>query len=523
MKNSSKIFPIITILIFLLSIFVPLAGAIFQEDRALSYTEKRKLTQLPNFPNKLSNLKEYLKVFEGYYNDQFGFRNIFLSSYARVKNIIGDYEIASSSTNVGTKNIIKGKDGWYFLNRKWDGDPISDYRNIDLYSPAELWRATLFFAARADWLKRRDIEYLFFFAPNKHTIYSEYLPDYIQKVGDISSLDQLKDSLGRYTTVHFVDLREILLEGKKEASRYWHDSTTKKDAALYFKMDSHWNGAGADIAQFAIARKIEELFPGKIFPYKRPVEDFTMFRFTGDITRIMGRTEEEAYGPVLMRGKCVNNSAEDFLQRKHQTYCKDARLNALIFNDSFFPPLKPYFSDYFRHAVYRWERMTLGEVEKQIIRKKPDIVIEERAERHLPFTPVLQKGEDYGAFWQANWNLWSKSVFILDLKDTSRGKYPFDHMSLKYEDAEDELQIEAMTNDPVFFLPTVPLKNNRLYLAKIEITSDRNAILQLFYSETKENSIFPSENLSLTSQLSKGQNTVYLPLFSLDCMDINLL
>lgn len=516
MRLKNNWFSLAIVMLFLVAIFTPLVGAVLTEDRGLSTTEKRKLSQLPVFPRELSDVNNYIDEFEKYYNDQFGLRSFFLQSFTTVKRALGDADISSPSRNVGTKNTIKGKDGWYFLNRKWDGDPVSDYRNITLYSESKLLRAVLLIAARADWLKGLGIEYLLFFAPNKHTVYSEYLPDYIVKEGEISSWDQLNDALHRYTDVQFVDLRMVLQEGKREAAKYWKER--KEEAALYFTMDSHWNGAGADIAQFALAKKIEQMFPGKIDPFKRPYEDFVMLSFTGDITLIMGGKKEEAYGPFLLSGTCTPETKKDYLQRNHETRCEKGVLTALIFNDSFFPPLKPYFADYFGRAVFRWQRMTQAEINKQVAIKKPDIVIEQRAERFLPFTPDI-KGEAYNDFWSKNWKKWRNTVYKLNLKAAGGGKYRSNNVKLTYNDRKKVLSMDALTNDPMLYLTKINFRKDHLYLAKVSLISSHDTELTIFYRILGENVAYPTARYSVTVPVQKGESSVFLPLFNLNMAD----
>ncbi len=373
MNSSQKIISLSITLIFVIAIFAPLVVTLSQENKTISYTEKRKLAQLPQKPVNIAMLEKFPQEFERYFNDQFGMREFFLKAFSKVKLSIGDTEITNTVNKVPTKNTVKGKEGWFFLNRVWDGDPISDYRNISLYSEIDLLRATFVFAARNDWLKRKGIRYLLFFAPNKHTIYSEYMPDYIVREGNISSMDQLYDVLSRYTSIEFVDLRDILLNGKEEAHLYWKDK--KEQAALYYKTDSHWNAAGADLVQYEIAGRIEKIFPKLITPVKRPLNDFSMSRFSGDISLIMGRDDKAAYGPSIFTGKCSKATREEFRARQQVTTCKTGKLNSLIFHDSFYPALKPFFADYFAKTTFLWERMSQKAVLEQLKKGKIDLVI----------------------------------------------------------------------------------------------------------------------------------------------------
>ncbi len=513
MNTSQKFTSLGITVLFIMAIFIPLVGAFVQEDQTISYTEKRKLAQLPTRPANTKMLEEFPENFERYFNDQFGMREFFLTSFSRIKMLIGDSEISGSSGKVPTKNTVKGKDGWFFLNRVWDGDPISDYRNISPYSQVALLRATLVFAARNDWLKRKGIHYLLFFAPNKHTIYPEYMPDYIVKQGTISSMDQLYDSLSRYTSVEFVDLRNVLRKGKNKAHIYWKEK--KEEASLYYKTDSHWNAAGADLVQYEIAGRLEKKFPGLITPLKRDVNDFIMSRFTGDISLIMGRDDNSAYGPRIFTGNCSEATREEFRKRQQVTTCDTGKLNSLIFHDSFYPALKPFFTDYFAKTTFLWERMSQKGVLEQLKKGKVDLVIEERAERHLPYSPDISS-ELYNDFWAQHARYWKKVIFTINAKRAAgnSGQYSSHNTRMKYEKSKDSLIIHATTRDPILYIKNIPFKKNKLYMLHVEIDSPDDTRLQIFYSSQDPAKKFPDPKKSLMYTIKKGPNTLYIPLFT---------
>ncbi|MBU0962082.1 MAG: hypothetical protein KKH60_11150 [Proteobacteria bacterium] len=513
MNISQKFTSLSLISLFLIAIFTPLIGSVIQEDKTISYTEKRKLAQLPQRPANRKMLENYSQEFERYFNDQFGMREFFLKSFSRVKMFIGDSEISGSGNKVPTKNTVEGKEGWFFLNRVWDGDPISDYRNISLYSEVDLLRATLLFAARNQWLKEQGIRYLLFFAPNKHTIYSEYMPDYIVKQGSISSMDQLYDALSRLTSVEFVDLRETLFAGKEKAHLYWKDQ--KEKAALYYKTDSHWNGAGADLAQYEIAKRIEKMFPGLITPAKRPLHDFIMSSFTGDISLIMGQDDNAAYGPTIFTGKCSKTTREEFRERYHTTSCETGKLNSLIFHDSFYPALKPFFADYFKTTTFLWESMSQRAVLEQLKKRKIDLVIEERAERFLPFTPRIVS-ERYDSFWALHFPLWKKILFSVDAKQAANDlrQVTSHNVQLTQDTTDNSLVLQATTNDPIMYIDTIPFEKGKLYVLHVELESPENSQLQVFPSNQDPSTPFPDKKYSATYKTRKGSNVFYIPLFS---------
>jgi hypothetical protein len=513
-KTSRKITSLAITLIFIIAISAPLIGAFIQEDRTISATEKRKLAQLPPRPVTKETLENFPRDFERYFNDQFGMREFFLQSFSAIKTFIGDTEISSAANKIPTKNTVKGKDGWFFLNRVWDGDPVSDYRNISLYSDIDLLRATLIYAARNDWLKRQGIRYLLFFAPNKHTIYSEYMPDYIVKQGDVSSMDQLYDALSRFTSVEFVDLRDLLIAGKKKAHLYWQDN--KEEAALYYKKDSHWNGAGADIVQYEVVERMAKMFPGLIVPKRRPYGDYVMLRSTGDISLIMGRDDKGAYGPTLFTGTCSKATTEEFRQRQLVTTCETGKLNGLIFHDSFYTlPLKTFFADYFARTTFLWQSMSQGAVLDQLKKGKIDIVIEERAERFLPLIPNITS-ELYNEFWAEQMQHWSKVIFAIDSKSPAdnKGQYTIQNAQWEQNKAGDSLNIFAATSDPNVTIKNIPFASNHLYMLHVEIDSPQNTQLQIYYSSQDPAVHFPDEKYLLTYRIAKGANVLYIPLFT---------
>ena len=58
-------------------------------------------------------------------------------------------------------------------------------------------------------------------------------------------------------------------------------------------------------------------------------------------------------------------------------------LKAVIFRDSFFVHLEPFFSENFREVVYLWKNYDQKNIEEIMTYFKPDVVIEETSERHL--------------------------------------------------------------------------------------------------------------------------------------------
>ena len=172
------------ILVFSLAIYIPFFVGIFEQSSIISNVEKRKLAKFPQTPN---NLKEFIatpKSIDNYFSDHFGYREKLTNLYKLYKTKLGDSP---------SEDVTIGQDGWLFLGSDKNGynkfgDPIGDYRNKNLYTPIQLNNITRYLKGQYNWLKKQGIEYVFFIAPNKHSIYSDKLPSYIKKINPESAL-----------------------------------------------------------------------------------------------------------------------------------------------------------------------------------------------------------------------------------------------------------------------------------------------------------------------------------------------
>ena len=370
-KTLSKINSVIIILLFGISIFVPFLVGILETDTEISKIEKRKLVQLPEIPKTIEEINKFPQLFDKYYADHFGLRYLFTEYYKLVKYNFGDSP---------SKDVTIGKNGWLFLGSiksNKHNDPMGNARNVNLFSQPELKRFAKHLMNLKTWLNEQGIEYIFIIAPNKYTIYFEQLPDYISKVNKRSAMEQLIDYLKKYTTVSVVDLRKPLL---KEKDKY----------QIYFKTDTHWNHYAANIAQYEIMLEIAKLFPDKIQPELKKLKK-TMIR-GGDLSNFIGG---HIFTDPFPQPKPIFNQTCELIKYPKDakgvaTYtlvCENKKLNAIIFRDSFFGALIPYFARKFNRSTYISKKLNYSSLSKYIKLEQPDIVIEELIERKLPYLP----------------------------------------------------------------------------------------------------------------------------------------
>ena len=346
----------------LIVLALPLLGRVLSLDAGSTLDEQRTLAAIPALPRTLADIGSFEKSFDAYWNDNFGFRSTLVRSYNRAMLWLG---VAP------TPRVLLGKEGWLFIGGGW---AVDSYRATKSFTPGELaqWQRTL--EQRRDWLAQQGVHYLFFVAPEKPTIYPEYMPDALSRVGSITRLDQLLDHLRRHSKVDVLDLRPALRAAKAQQR-------------IYSLTDSHWNQVGALIASREVLSRLAIWFPNlrplEVSEFEQsvvdmPGRDLAMILSLEDTLREQflavhpphPRLAQKVDGPDPgQEGKC------------YETEVPDSTLpRALVFHDSFSEALKPFLSEDFAQITYCWQDYFDPAVVRRV---HPDVVLEEMAERFL--------------------------------------------------------------------------------------------------------------------------------------------
>lgn len=361
MQRKHQLFDYALIVTFLFSIFLPL---MLTHNQTQSMIEQRTLALYPDW-NKTS-LKVFPEKFQIWFNDHFGFRDHLAQMYYLFGLWLG--------TSLSPRVII-GKDQWLFYIDPKDGNSLEDYRKNDGLTPQQLrqWKTVL--EERYWWLKHQGIDYIFVIAPDKHSIYGEYLPDRINFVGRQTRLDQFMEYM-KNSVVPIVDLRPALIKAKTEGQ-------------VYFKNDTHWNDFGAAIAQYEIINYLTKIYPN-LHPIKYKPSDFSWHDpGAGGIAKMLNLTNylQDKSAPKLKHPllQCKNKMLGKKIEQHplFMTNCSFSAPSALIFRDSFFTWLWTYISQHFSKTVYIWISPDHKQLTQFVKQYNPNIVIEELVERHL--------------------------------------------------------------------------------------------------------------------------------------------
>lgn len=241
-------------LILFLALLVPAAVQIFSERAPISAAEKRALEPLPAWPGRLRDWSAFTSGLDRFARDHFGLREPLATGWGLLK-----YALRY------TPRVAVGRDGWLYFPQYWGskygvagcGALAAEVRSL----AGRLDR----FAARA---ARSGVTVLLAIAPDKETIYPEYMPEGLGAVG----CDLYAEFMDGVQQAKTADLRATL-------------SAWKAKEQVYFRTDSHWS----DVGGWHAARTLLEggCPPGKACA-KLPEPRLTTKILGGDLAGLIG-------------------------------------------------------------------------------------------------------------------------------------------------------------------------------------------------------------------------------------------
>jgi len=373
--------------VFLLVLLLPLLDQILGIDPTKPLNENRTLAPSLEFAWSFSTLRAFPDTFEAYYNDHFGFRNFLVRKFYRWK--VDWLGVSPARTSeflpAGGQNtprkavppypqVLVGKEGWLFLGSEQNA--IEDYRGARRFTPQELETWTNVLDKRREWSDRMDMRYLFFVAPNKSSIYPEFVPSRIRKVRDTTGLDQFFQYVNLRSRAQVVDVRPVLRDVKKERR-------------VYEVTGTHWNEIGAYYAYREVMTRLGQTYP-KLRPHFLTDFEIVTRHESRDLARMLGMGDIRLETVLDLKPKFTANArlvkpriipARDNSKPSFTFETGDSSLpSAIFFHDSFGETMKEMLAEHFsRMVMYRQVNFT----PEIIAAEKPDIILQEMVERTL--------------------------------------------------------------------------------------------------------------------------------------------
>ena len=350
--KTNKTINIVIIILFIAVIFLPQLLSYIFKDNALQFsnTENRKLKDKPHLT--FSNITEYPKEFDDYYNDHFPFRNKLRKMWSLI-----NYNFFNTSID---NNVIIGKDKWLFYR----GDnTIEKLIATKKYTEEEKRNILSTLKSNINTFKEKGIKTYVMIAPDKENIYSEKLPKTIRK-GQLTSTEELINYIKTNSNINIIYPKEYFIQ-------------TKEKYQLYRKYDTHWNKIGGLIGTIYLQERLNEDFKYDINNIefektneidKRDLADFInlqdkLYENTIEVTNFYPNVKYETNKTDVYE-EYISNSEND------QTI--------LFIGDSFRTNMKGFLAKLYKRVIY----LHRDKYNYDLINKiHPNIIIIEAVER----------------------------------------------------------------------------------------------------------------------------------------------
>lgn len=258
--------------------------------------------------------------------------------------------------------VLYGKNDWLFYQNASDGNTYEDY----IGNPEKYFSMEEKAAIKKNLEEKRDAvkaqnenaRFVVLIIPNKETIYSEYMPSYIERISQKTRTDDLVEYLQANTDVEIAYAKDAMMANKEEHQ-------------LYYYTDTHCNMKGAYVA-------LSEVM--KIYDKKLTLDDscFTTNTelYTGDLGNMLGRADRYKDDTVFNLNPSTI-SEEDKVEKK-----------ALLIGDSFGEFIKMQAENYFLNGLtfkfigdfgFHYNTTMNASLDNEVV----DLVIWECAERYI--------------------------------------------------------------------------------------------------------------------------------------------
>ena len=182
-----------------------------------SSKEKRELAAVPKLTREGKLNTEFFSQFETYFSEHFAFRQQLVDINSRLATSL-------LKTSPDT-DVISGRDGWLFY-----GETADDFLNINTLSRRAINNIHHNLRLIDNYCRENGADFIFFSAPNKNSLYPEYMPPNYVETSAPGNYEMLTEALSGER--FYCDMKAAL-------------SDADSSIPLYHKTDTHWNNLGA--------------------------------------------------------------------------------------------------------------------------------------------------------------------------------------------------------------------------------------------------------------------------------------
>lgn len=283
--------------------------------------------------------------------------------------------------------VLVGYDNYLFYK-----DTLNDFIGVGELNSALYDKAVKDLKARNDWVEANGKKFYFVIAPNKNSVYPDYMPEGYT-LAEYRRYDQFVKLLGE-AGITAVDLRETMTNAVK----------ANPQENLYYKYDTHWNNHAGYHAYRRTMDLIDDDFPNVVIHDRSEYQINYAETYMKDLCWYTGNYDRVVdYGPVYTlksgsqakltwKDSAVKYGQYEFSHIDEQgysdrlvyfQYTNEANADApniYVMRDSYSIALVPFMKDSFYKSTFNW---TWNFDKSDITESEADIVMVIVAERNL--------------------------------------------------------------------------------------------------------------------------------------------
>lgn len=314
-KNNLYLF----FIVFFMAVCVLLSGGSFFLESKPRANEI--LSPKPLLKTVEGNLNQnYLKELTDYTGDHFALRPELITMHNHILSNVFHTSLSD--------DVILGKQGWLFYKRTED-----NYYGRNLISDEDINNIAHTIKMMQQYVESQNAQFLFFIAPNKNSLYGQYMP-HQQKLSEQSNAKKLLEAL-KNENVNTIDFFELF---------------GQQQQILYHKLDSHWNNKGAALASDTILKELN-VFYESWYDMEYDIQQ----SHKGDLYEMLYPSGKKLDEQIIFHKQfnfVPDNEihAPDDIQIDTTNTQKEHSL--LMFRDSFGNALYPFLADNFGHSRF---------------------------------------------------------------------------------------------------------------------------------------------------------------------------
>jgi len=288
-------------------------------------------------------------------------------------------------------NVIVGYDGYMFY-----GDTTADFIGEGFLNDTVYDRAIGVLKQRNSWAEKNGKKFYFVIAPNKNTVYPDYMPEGY-KMASYRRYDQFVDMIEE-AGITAVDLRDAMSKAVK----------ANPQQNLYYKYDTHWNNHAGYIAYLETMKLIQKDFPNVVIHQKSEYQinycetymkdqayylgHYSYFKDygpvytlkSGKVANLVDYEPRQSWGQFQFAYECTSGPNRGFSDKlywlRYENSYNASAPNIYVMRDSYSIAMIPFLKDSFHTSTYNW---TFSFSEQEIRDAKADIILVIVAERNL--------------------------------------------------------------------------------------------------------------------------------------------